>query len=164
MSSTGEVACIGDDFNEAFLKSFLSTGYRTPKLAILLSTGVVRSKTELIEELQYLQKRGIKFYGTKGTADFYKEYGIDVEALYRSFENKEPSILTYLNEGKIDFVINIPKTSEKVELDNDYLIRRVAIDLNIPLFTNVQVAKRFFKAMEQYTEEKLTIKSWDEYQ
>jgi carbamoyl-phosphate synthase large subunit len=163
MSSTGEVACLGDDFNEAFLKSLMSTGYRIPNKAIMLSTGVVRSKTELIEELLYLQKQGIKFYGTKGTADFYKQYNIDVEPLFRSFENKEPSILTYMSEGKIDMVINIPKTSEKMELDNDYLIRRKAIDLNIPLFTNVQFAKRFFKAMMYYNEDNLAVKSWDEY-
>jgi carbamoyl-phosphate synthase large subunit len=163
MSSTGEVACLGDDFNEAFLKSLMSTGYRIPKKAVMLSTGVVRSKTELIEELLFLQKLGIKLYGTKGTADFYKEFNIYVDPLFRSFENKEPSILTYMAEGKIDMVINIPKTSEKTELDNDYLIRRKAVDLNIPLFTNVQFAKRFFKAMMQYNEDNLSVKSWDEY-
>jgi carbamoyl-phosphate synthase large subunit len=125
---------------------------------------VVKSKTELIEELLFLQKLGLKFYGTKGTADFYKLNNIDVEPLYRSFENKEPSILTYMADGKIDMVINIPKTSEKVELDNDYLIRRKAVDLNIPLFTNVQFAKRFFKAMMHYNEDNLSVKSWDEYE
>jgi len=163
MSSTGEVACLGDDFNEAFLKSLISTGYRIPKKAIMLSTGVLKSKAELIEELLFLKKLGLKFYGTEKTANFYKQNGIDVDVLYRSFENKEPSILTYMAEGKIDMVINIPKTSEKVELDNDYLIRRKAIDLNISLFTNVQFAKRFFKALKQYTEESLNVKSWDEY-
>ena len=83
--------------------------------------------------------------------------------LYRSFEHKEPAILTYMNEGKIDLVINIPKTSEKIELDDDYIIRRKAVDLNIPLFTNVQFAKRFFKALKHYNEDTLTVKSWDEY-
>jgi carbamoyl-phosphate synthase large subunit len=163
MSSTGEVACLGDDFNEAFLKSLLSTGYRIPKKGIMLSTGILKSKTELIDELLFMQKKGYKFYGTKGTADFYKLSGIEVEPLYRSFENKEPSILTYMAEGKIDMVINIPKTNEKLELDNDYIIRRKAIDLNIPLFTNVQFAKRFFKTLKYYTEDGLKIKSWDEY-
>ncbi len=163
MSSTGEVACLGDDFNEAFLKSLMSTGYRIPKKAIMLSTGTLKSKAELIEELHFLKKLGIKFYGTEKTANFYKQNGIDVEILYRSFENKEPAILTYMAEEKIDMVINIPKTSEKAELDNDYLIRRKAIDLNIPLFTNVQFAKRFFKSLRHYNEQNLPVKSWDEY-
>ncbi len=164
MSSTGEVACLGDDFNEAFLKSALATGYKVPQKAVLLSTGTPKNKAELIDELLILKKMGLKFYGTKGTADFYKQNGgIDVEVLYRPFDNKEPSILTYLSEGKIDLVINIPKTAEKVELDSDYIIRRKAVDLNIPLLTNIQIAKRFIKALKQYKPAELPVKSWDEY-
>ncbi len=164
MSSTGEVACLGDDFNEAFLKSLLSTGHKFPRKAALLSTGTLKNKAEILEDLLTLKKMGLKFYGTKGTADFYKENGIDVEVLYRPFDNAEPGILTYLSEGKIDLVINIPKTAEKVELDSDYIIRRKAVDLNIPLFTNVQFIKRFIKSIEHYSRENLPIKSWDEYQ
>jgi carbamoyl-phosphate synthase large subunit len=164
MSSTGEVACLGDDFNEAFLKSVLSTGQKIPKKAVLLSTGTLKNKAELLEDILTLKKMGLKFYGTKGTADYYKLSGIDVDILYRPFDNKEPSILTYLGNGKIDMVINIPKTAEKVELDSDYIIRRKAVDMNIPLFTNVQATKRFIKALKQFTADELPIKSWDEYQ
>jgi carbamoyl-phosphate synthase large subunit len=164
MSSTGEVASLGDDFNEAFLKSALATGYKVPQKAVLLSTGTPKNKAELIDELLILKKMGLKFFGTKGTADFYKQNGgIDVEVLYRPFDNMEPSILTYLSEGKIDLVINIPKTAEKVELDSDYIIRRKAVDLNIPLLTNIQIAKRFIKALKQYNPQNLPVKSWDEY-
>ncbi len=164
MSSTGEVACLGDDFNEAFLKSILSTGQRIPEKAVLLSTGTPKNKAELLEDILALKEMGLKFYGTKGTADFYKLSGIDVEVLYRPFDEKEPSILTYLGNGEIDMVINIPKSAEKVELDSDYIIRRKAVDLNIPLFTNVQATKRFIKALHQFTSESLPVKSWDEYQ
>lgn len=164
MSSTGEVACLGDDFNEAFLKSNLAIGYKIPTKGVMLSTGTARNKAELIEELKILRSMGLKFYGTKGTAEFYKSNGIDVEALYRPFDNNEPAILTYMSEGKIDLVINIPKSAEKVELDSDYIIRRKAVDLNIPLFTNVQVAKRFIKALKQYSPDDLIMKSWDEYE
>lgn len=164
MSSTGEVACLGDDFNEAFLKSLLSTGHKFPRKAALLSTGTLKNKAELLEDLLTLKTMGLKFYGTKGTADFYKENGIDVEVLYRPFDNAEPGILTYLSEGKIDLVINIPKSAEKVELDSDYTIRRKAVDLNIPLFTNVQFIKRFIKSIEHYSLDNLPVKSWDEYQ
>lgn len=164
MSSTGEVACLGDDFNEAFLKSIMATGFKIPQRGVMLSTGTPKSKAELIDELKILQKMGLKFYGTKGTAEFYKENGsLDVEVLYRPFDNQEPSILTYMNEGKIDLVINIPKTAEKVELDSDYIIRRKAVDLNIPLLTNIQIAKRFIRSLDQYKPKELIIKSWDEY-
>ncbi len=163
MSSTGEVACLGDDFNEAFLKSVLSTGYRIPQKAVLLSTGTPKNKAEILEDLVVLKQMGLKFYGTKGTADYYKLSDIDVEILYRPFDNKEPGILTYFSEGKIDMVINIPKSAEQVELDSDYIIRRKAVDLNIPLFTNVQATKRFIKALQQYKLDDLPVKSWDEY-
>jgi carbamoyl-phosphate synthase large subunit len=163
MSSTGEVACLGDDFNEAFLKSMLSTGKRIPKKAVLLSTGTLRYKAELLEDLIILKQMGLKFYGTEGTAEYYKMNNLNVEILYRPFDNKEPSILSFLNDGLIDLVINIPKSAEKVELDSDYIIRRKAVDLNIPLFTNVQATKRFINSLEQYKSEDLKIKSWDEY-
>jgi carbamoyl-phosphate synthase large subunit len=163
MSSTGEVACLGDDFNEAFLKSVLSTGQKIPQKAVLLSTGTPKNKAELLEDLLILKDRGLKFYGTKSTADYYKLSGIDVDVLYRPLDEMEPAILTYLAEGKIDMVINIPKTSEKVELDSDYIIRRKAVDLNIPLFTNVQATKRFIIALSHYREDDLPVKSWDEY-
>jgi carbamoyl-phosphate synthase large subunit len=164
MSSTGEVACLGDDFNEAFLKSMLSAGKKIPEKGVLLSTGTPLNKAELLEDIQRLKKMGLKFFGTKGTADYYNQNGIEVEVLYRPFDEKKPDVLTVLNSGEIDMVINIPKTTEKVELDSDYIVRRKAVDLNIPLFTNVQATKRFIKSLAQYKSENLKIKSWDEYQ
>lgn len=163
MASTGEVACLGDDFNEAFLKSVLATGYRIPKKGVLLSTGTPKEKLEFIEELRTLRARGLKFYGTQGTADFYKQYDIEVQHLYRPYEKLEPSVLSVMESGEVDLVINIPKNSEKLELDTDYLIRRRAVDLNIPLITNIQFAKRFVKALRIYGLENLPIKSWNEY-
>ena len=163
MASTGEVACLGDDFNEAFLKSFLSTGYKVPKKAVMLSTGTPKEKAEFLNDTKKLYSMGLKFYATNGTAKFLRENGMDAEVLHWPLENKEPNIMTYLNEGKIDLVINIPKSEEKYELDNDYLIRRKAVDMNINLITNVQVAKRFVKSLFRYNEDGLVVKSWDEY-
>ncbi|MCU7491506.1 MAG: carbamoyl-phosphate synthase (glutamine-hydrolyzing) large subunit [Ignavibacteria bacterium] len=163
MSSTGEVACLGDDFNEAFLKSSLSTGHREPKKAVMLSTGTLKDKAELLDSIKMLHERGLKFYATKGTADFLKENGMEAEVLYRPYDNVEPNIVTYLSEGKIDLVINIPKTNEKNELDSDYVIRRKAVDMNVPLITNTQFAKRYIKSLRMYSPATLEIKSWDEY-
>jgi carbamoyl-phosphate synthase large subunit len=163
MTSTGEVACLGDDFNEAFLKSIISTGFKLPKKSVLLSTGTIKDKTEFLEETRKMHNMGMKLYATKGTADFLCANGIQTDVLLWPLEKSEPNILTYLNEGKIDLVINIPKNEEKYELDNDYIIRRKAIDMNINLITNIQVAKRLVKALRRYSEEDLSIKSWDEY-
>jgi len=163
MSSTGEVACLGDDFNEAFLKSIISTGFKVPKKAILLSSGTLKDKAELLDDIRKLYESGIKFYATKGTSDFLQKNGMEAEVLHWPLDKLEPNILTYLNDGKIDLVINIPKNEEKFELDNDYMVRRKAIDLNIPLITNIQFAKRFIKAHKRYNISELSIKSWDEY-
>ncbi|RJP62727.1 MAG: carbamoyl-phosphate synthase (glutamine-hydrolyzing) large subunit [Ignavibacteriales bacterium] len=163
MSSTGEVACLGDDFNEAFLKSCLSTGFREPKKSVLLSTGTPKDKAEFLDGAKILHKKGLKFYATKGTADYLNSNGMECEVLYWPFDNKEPNILTYLSEGKIDLVINIPKNEDKLELENDYVIRRKAVDMNIPLITNIQFAKRFAKSLGLYSAKTLQIKSWDEY-
>ncbi len=163
MTSTGEVACLGDDFNEAFLKSVLSTGFRIPRKGVLFSTGTMKEKAELLEEVRKLQEFGLKFYATYGTSDFLRRNGIESEILYWPLDKKEPNIMTYLNEGAIDLVINIPKNEDKYHLDNDYVVRRKAVDLNINLITNIQVAKRFIKAISRYKDQKLPVKSWDEY-
>ena len=163
MVSTGEVACLGDDFNEAFLKSFMSVGYTIPKKTILLSTGAIESKADFLESTKILKKMGFMFYATKGTADFMKKNDIKAEVLHWPLENKEPNTLSYIADGKIDLVINIPKNIEKEELDNDYLIRRKAVDFNVPLITNLQLAKRFVEAIQKTSLEDLKIKSWDEY-
>lgn len=163
MTSTGEVACLGDDFNEAFLKSFISVGFRIPQKGVMLSTGTLKEKAELLDDIRKLYLRGLKFYATRGTAEFLERNGIETEILNWPLDNKEPNIITYLDNGKIDLVINIPKSTEKYELDNDYIIRRKAVDMNINLITNVQVAKRFIKALFKYNESDLQVKSWDEY-
>jgi carbamoyl-phosphate synthase large subunit len=163
MASTGEVACLGDDFNEAFLKSLISVGFRLPKKTILLSTGPVDSKADFLQSTRTLEEMGFEFYATNGTAEFMAANGIKAKALKWPLENKEPNALSYLSDGKIDLVINIPKNIEKEELDNDYLIRRKAVDLNIPLITNLQLAKRFVKAIHKTSLDDLKIKSWHEY-
>ena len=163
MASTGEVGCLGDDFNETFLKSLISVGFKLPKKTILLSTGPIDSKAELLESTKILDKMGYIFYATKGTADFLKMNGIKSKILYWPLENKEPNTLSYIANGKIDLVINIPKNIEKEELDNDYLIRRKAVDFDVPLITNLQHAKRFVEAIYRTPLEELKVKSWDEY-
>jgi len=163
MVSTGEVACIGDDFNEAFLKSLLSVGFKMPEKTILLSTGPIENKADFIKSSKILVDLGFKFFATKGTADFMKSHNVEAEVLYWPLEDKEPNILTYLAEGKIDLVINIPKNIEKEELDNDYLIRRKAVDSDIPLITNLQLAKRFAEAVLRTSTGKLKTKRWSEY-
>jgi len=147
MASTGEVGCLGNNFDEAFLKALLSVGFRLPVRTILLSTGSIESKAELLESVRILLNLGVKFYATRGTAKFLKNNGIQAEALNWPLEKRQPNTIEYIKEKKIDLVINIPKNYQEMELTNDYMIRRTAVDYNVPLITNRQFAMRFAEAV-----------------
>ncbi len=164
MASTGEVACLGDDFEEAFLKSLLSVGFRIPEKNILLSTGPIESKADFLASARVLKELGLNLYATKGTADFMRANGIEATMLHWPLEEKSPNTVDYIREGKIDLVINIPKNYQEEELTNDYIIRRSAVDFSVPLITNLQLARRFVEAISLKSLDDLQIKSWDEYQ
>jgi carbamoyl-phosphate synthase large subunit len=163
MSSTGEVGCLGDDFEEAFLKAMLSVGTRMPIKSVLLSTGPLEDKAAFVASARALQGLGVRLYATQGTADFMRQYGIEPETLYWPLEKASPNILEYLGNGKIDLVINIPKNYQEEELTNDYIIRRKAVDFAIPLITELRLAQRFVEALVSKRLDDLHVKSWDEY-
>ncbi|MBI9067265.1 MAG: carbamoyl-phosphate synthase (glutamine-hydrolyzing) large subunit [Salinivirgaceae bacterium] len=163
MSSTGEVGCIGDSYYEAILKAMLSVGYTIPKKNILLSTGPMRSKVELVNSCKMLIEKDYHLFATKGTAQFLQLNGIPATALAWPDEDAQPNVLDYLQNKMIDLVVNIPKDLSQEELDNDYTIRRSAIDYNIPLITNARLASAFIYSFCKLTPEDLEIKSWDEY-
>ncbi len=164
MASTGEVACIGDDFSEALLKSLLSVGFNIPKNNVLLSTGPVESKAELLNEIKMLVNKGYSLYATKGTYSFLKTNGVMTKLLFWPNEKKRPNTIDYIKQGKKDMVINIPKNYENEEITNDYLIRRTAVDFNVPLLTNLKLAQSFITAICKYGLDDLSVKSWDEYE
>ena len=163
MASTGEVGCIGEDFHEAILKAMLSVGYRIPEKNILLSTGDSRSKTDMISAAKLLQDKGYHLYATKGTAEFLKQNGVTAEVLHWPDSAEKPNTLDYIKEKKIDLVINIPKNLSADELNNDYAIRRGAIDFNVPLITNARLASAFINAFCRIDRKDINIKSWNEY-
>ncbi len=163
MSSTGEVGCIGDNYYEAILKAMLSVGYTIPKKNILLSTGDMRSKVELVNSCNMLIERGYNLFATHGTHDFLKLNGIKSVDLAWPDEDRKPNVLDYLKAKEIDLVVNIPKDLSSHELSNDYSIRRGAVDFNIPLLTNARLASAFIYAICKMEVEDISIKSWDEY-
>jgi carbamoyl-phosphate synthase large subunit len=163
MASTGEVGCIGEDFYEAILKSMLSVGYKIPEKNVLLSTGDSRSKIEMVAPAKALQEKGYNIFATKGTAKYLEEHGVKATVLYWPDQDATPNTLDYIKEKKIDLVVNIPKNLSKDELNNDYTIRRSAIDFNIPLITNARLAAAFIMAFCKLSKEDIKIKSWNEY-
>ena len=163
MVSTGEVGCLGDTAEEALLKSMLSVGYKIPQKSVLISGGPIISKVALLAPAALLIKKGYTVYATQGTHRFFAENGIPSSLLFWPDELQEPNVLTYLKEKKIDLVINIPKNLSKGELDNDYKIRRTAVDFGVGLLTNARLAKAFIQAFCSLEMKDLKIKSWNEY-
>lgn len=168
MSSTGEVGCMGDTFEEALLNSLIATGYKIPSKdkGIMLSSGGAKEKASLLDAAQALVKNGYTIYATAGTAKFLNENNVKATAVgWPDEDQKElPNVMQMIADHKFDLIVNIPKNHTKRELTNGYRIRRGAIDHNIPLFTNARLASAFIEAFCTLSQDQLQIKSWQEYE
>ena len=168
MSSTGEVGCMGDTFEEALLNSLIATGYKIPskEKGIMLSSGGAKEKASLLDAAQALVKNGYTIYATAGTAKFLNENNIKATAVGWPDEdnNNVPNVMEMIADHKFDLIVNIPKNHTKRELTNGYRIRRGAIDHNIPLMTNARLASAFIEAFCTLSQDDLQIKSWQEYE
>ena len=164
MASTGEVACIGDDTDEAILKSLLAVGLRIPHKAVLLSTGSPRQKADMLDAAHLLAKAGITIYATGGTCQFLHDNGVPaIRCYWPSTPDLEPQATDLLTSGAVDLVVNMPKNFTGTELSNGRKIRRTAVDLNIPLLTNSRLASAFIRAFTTLPLDDIEIKSWQEY-
>ena len=170
MSSTGEVGCIGDNLDEALLKSILSVGNTIPAKKILLSTGDPLQKADMLTACKLLADHGYELYATGGTYKYFIENSIPCKRVLWPSEVKNasmntlfPSALDMIKNKEVDMVINVPKNFSEEELYNGYHIRRSAIDSNIPLFSNARLATAFIRAFCSMTMDDIQIKSWDEY-
>ena len=163
MSSTGEVGCLGDDFNEALLNAMIATGYNIPEKNILVSSGGLKGKVDLLEPIKRLVDAGYNVFATEGTARFLNENNVKATAVSWPDEEGENKVLDMIADHQFDLIINVPKNHTKRELTNGYRIRRGAIDHNIPLMTNVRLAKAFIEAFCSMKLEDIKTKSWQEY-
>lgn len=163
MGSTGEVACFGETTQEAFLKGEIAVGGKIPQKGIFISLGAEENKARFLESARSLITLGLPLYASEKTSAFLTRQGVKAKLLYKLHENKSPNILEYFQQKKVDLAINIVDSHVKKNIDDDYAIRRFAIDHNIPLFTNLQKAELFVKAITSLKPEDLKIKSWEEY-
>ena len=168
MSSTGEVGCMGDTFEEALLNALIATGYKIPSKdkGIMLSSGGAKEKASLLDAAQALVKNGYTIYATAGTAKFLNENNVKATAVgWPDEDHKDlPNVMQMIADHKFDLIVNIPKNHTKRELTNGYRIRRGAIDHNIPLITNARLASAFIEAFCTMSQDQLQIKSWQEYE
>ncbi|MCC8146959.1 MAG: carbamoyl-phosphate synthase (glutamine-hydrolyzing) large subunit [Bacteroidales bacterium] len=163
MSSTGEVGCLGDDYNEALLSAMMAVGYEIPKKGVLISSGAAKSKVDMLDACKLLSEKNYQIYATSGTQKFLEENGISATTVDWPDEEGTNNVIEIMSEHKIDLVVNIPKNNTRRELTNGYKIRRAAIDHNIPLLTNARLASAFIEAFCTMSEKDIQIKSWQEY-
>jgi carbamoyl-phosphate synthase large subunit len=164
MASTGEVGCIGENYYDAVLQAMLSVGYRIPEKNVLISSGPLRDKIELLAGARLLKDKGYNLYATAGTQKFFAENGVETTLLHWPDEpEKQPNTMDYIRDKQLDLIINIPKNLSKGELKNGYQIRRSGIDFNIPLITNARLASAFIASFCKMGMDDISIKSWDEY-
>ncbi|MBO5964883.1 MAG: carbamoyl-phosphate synthase (glutamine-hydrolyzing) large subunit [Bacteroidaceae bacterium] len=168
MSSTGEVGCLGDSFEEALLNAMISTGYKIPSKdkGVMLSSGGTKEKASLLDAAQALCKAGYTIYATEGTAKFLNEN--NAKAIPVGYPDEEGAcdklnIMDMIAQHKFDLIVNVPKDHTKREKTNGYRIRRGAIDHNIPLITNARLASAFIEAFCRLPLEDMQIKAWQEY-
>lgn len=163
MASTGEAASFGNTLEEAFLKSELSVGSTIPKKGIFLSLGTDDNKIRFLDSALRLKIFGVPIYATEKTAKFLRYHRIDAHRLYKIHEKKKPNILTHFSTGKVDLAINIIDYTFKQDVEDGYIMRRAAVDHNIPLITNRKKADLYIKALVEKPMSSLEIKSWNEY-
>ncbi|XCI75310.1 MAG: carbamoyl-phosphate synthase (glutamine-hydrolyzing) large subunit [Flavobacteriales bacterium] len=163
MASTGEVGCLGYSFDDAIMKAMLAVGYTIPRKNILISGGPLRSKIDLLKSVKLLDQKGYTLFATEGTYRFLLDHGIASTYLHWPNERIFPQVIDYIKGRNLDLIINIPKNLSKSELDNDYAIRRAAVDFNIPLLTNARLARAFIRAFCQRSLHQLDTAAWDAY-
>ena len=160
MASTGEVACFGNNAEQALLHSMIAVGFTVPKKNILLTIGKLEDKVDLLNAIQRLHQNGFSFFATKNTHDFLESRGIPSAMLHKVSEPRSPNISEYLTNKRLDLVINIPTHSTGDEQTDGYFIRRITTDQGIPLITNVQLAKRVIEALIQEDTASLPLLKW----
>ena len=168
MSSTGEVGCMGDSFDEALLNSLIATGYKIPSKdkGVMISSGSAKEKASMLDAAQALTKAGYKVYATKGTADYLNANGAKATAVGWPDEDGSdvPNVMDMIANHEFDLIVNIPKNHSSRELTNGYKIRRGAIDHNTPLMTNARLASAFIEAFCRIGIKDLQIKAWQDYE
>ena len=164
MSSTGEVACLGDTVEEAYLKALISVGFNLPKKGVLLSTGTIESKAAFLDSARKIEELGLPIYATPNTHLFLEQNGIESTMLHQPLDSQSPNVIEALEDGRIDLVINVPRSLERKDLTSGYLIRRKVVDYGISMLTNIQAANLLVEALWEIRDpQQMLVKPWSEY-
>lgn len=160
MASTGEVACLGESFSEAFYASWLATEQTLRCKSVLLSLPD-EQQPRFIEEAEGLAAAGWDIYATPGTREFFGQFGIKSMPLYKISQHREPSVASAIAAGEIGLIINVP-SSGKFNSDG-YKIRRLAVDSHVPLITNAETGRLLMRCLSNSQIVEREPRAWQDY-
>ncbi|MEI2802460.1 MAG: carbamoyl-phosphate synthase large subunit [Trichococcus flocculiformis] len=146
MKSTGEI--IGKDVNlpKALYKGFIASGVNVPDYGTALMTVSDKDKAEIIPLAKRLISLGYHIVATTGTGKALEAEGIKVDVIEKINENSN-DILDAIRDGRINLVVNTMTEGKTSETDG-FLIRREAVENNIPCLTSLDTAEALLQAME----------------
>ncbi len=164
MTSTGEVACLGDSLDEALLKAMISNGFRLPGKSVLLSIGTEDQKVKLLDCIQQLAAAGFELYATAGTHRFLTEHGVKAHVVHKVSEGASPNVVDLILSRRVECVINVPKrSSDELTLTDGYHIRRTAADIGVPLVNDAELARVFVRALLRHPRSTLPVRPLSAY-
>ena len=163
MTSTGEVACLGDSLEEAYLKALIATGFRLPKRTILLSVGGEKDKLKLLEGAAALADAGFDLMATSGTHLFLAEHGVLTRMVHKLSQRSRPTVVDLIRDRAVDCVINVPRREDERTVTDGYHIRRTAADMGVPLVNDAELARLFIRAMLRHDRADLAARPLSDY-
>lgn len=162
MKSTGEVMGIDKDFHTAYYKAMIAAGNKLPMSGGVYITVNDQDKPEILESARTLTDLGFTVYATKGTSTFLRKNGVNTTTVFRVSENQKPNALGLMREGKINMVINTPSMKSGARRDG-YMMRRVAVELEIPFLTTANGANAAVGAIKVARGREMTVHSLKEF-
>jgi carbamoyl-phosphate synthase large subunit len=140
-----------------------AVGFQLPKKNILLSIGKLEDKVDVFSSVQILSSLGYLFYATEHTHDFLVARNISSVLLHHVSKPRTPNVRDYLEQKRVDLVINIPSGLSRSERTDGYYLRRLAVDYRIPLLTNVQLVRRLTEALHATNIKELPLLAWPNF-
>jgi carbamoyl-phosphate synthase large subunit len=160
MRSTGEVMGIASQFGLAFAKAQLGAGQKLPTSGRIFVSVSDIHKHEMVSVAQSLYQLGFELVATRGTAAAIAAGGIPVIVVNKVSEGR-PNLVDRIKNGEIQLVVNIP--SGRLARDDDQLIRRAAINYNIPVVTTISGAKATAAGIAALQSGSLSVRSLQDY-
>ena len=156
MKSTGEVMGIDKTYPAAVWKALVASGQKLPRIGKVYISVSDPDKGTAAGLARRLHSLGFEIFATKGTANIMRSMGIDPTVVFRISEHGSPDALSLMRKGEVQLIINTPTEASGARRDG-YMMRRLAVELEIPFFTTIQGASAAVMAMEHASKNDISV-------